>query len=729
MCSSSLSVAKESFFLLAPLELLRSEDVKNITSIEELEKVKIDEQFIRYCIGEYKPAIITDNLFSFFRFTEKQAYLIIIDKRIDSTSELQRYNFYGLLDTYGKGKIVISSSTLTSEQIKKSINLTNVLINQGQTFILELFQLHTDYDESQDWWMHDVIYEIIVASYQDSNNDGIGDIQGLRQRLDYIQSLGVNTIWLTPIYTSPWKDYGYDISNFCDIDSRFGTLDDFRILIDDVHSRQMRIIIDFVPNHTSNEHPWFQAALHNDPKYIDYYIWHKGKNNGKELPTNWLGASGQRMWTFSSERNMYYLHQFLDCQPDLNFRNENVLDEIEKIFRFWLDLGIDGFRVDAVRHLIENDQYHDEPLSKDAKDMDPNIMYVAYDHTESADQSGSYELVQRWRKFLDKYAYENNRNYIVLITEAYTVDIKKVMRYFGNNREERGSDIPINFLITYYLDKDENEKHGLELDKVLSDWQSNLPEYAWSNWCLGSHDSHRITSRLPSKELIDGFYMLLLLQSGTALIYYGDEIGMCDRPFTLANSDEIVDITAFNYGEKYFDKMIRDRQRTPMQWTSQEANAGFTSSTVKPFLPLSDTWHELNVEQQQNALRSHLKLFQQLVKLRQQAPFYGGYQKKVIATKELYAFIRWLDTNIYLIVININKKGHDPIINDFTKLLKYQNKELFGEVIARSCNILDDSLIGKEGNQINLNNLILQSSEAIVLKLLTCPSNISFCQQ
>ncbi|CAF1259340.1 unnamed protein product [Rotaria sordida] len=204
---------------------------------------------------------------------------------------------------------------------------------------------------------------------------------------------------------------------------------------------------------------------------------------------------------------------------------------------------------------------------------------------------------------------------------------------------------------------------------------------------------------------------------------------MCDRPFILANSDEIVDITAFNYGEKYFDKMIRDRQRTPMQWTSQEANAGFTSSTVKPFLPLSDTWHELNVEQQQNALRSHLKLFQQLVKLRQQAPFYGGYQKKVIATKELYAFIRWLDTNIYLIVININKKGHDPIINDFTKLLKCQNKELFGEVIARSCNILDDSLIGKEGNQINLNNLILQSSEAIVLKLLTYPSNILFCQQ
>ncbi|CAF0986512.1 unnamed protein product [Rotaria sp. Silwood1] len=728
MLSPSSSIARGSFFLLAPLESLHCEDVKNITSIEELKKTKIDEQFVRYCIGEYKPAIVTANLFSFFRFTDKQAYLIIIDKRSDSTSELRRYNFYGLLDTYGKGKIVISSSTLTSEQIKKSINLTNVLINQGQAFVLELFQFSEDYDESQDWWMRGIIYEIVVASYQDSNNDGIGDIQGLRQRLDYIQSLGVKTIWLTPIYTSPWKDYGYDISNFCDIDPRFGTLDDFRQLIDDVHSRHMRIIIDFVPNHTSNEHPWFQAALRNDPKYVDYYIWHKGKNNGKDLPTNWVGSSGQHMWTFSSERNMYYLHQFLDCQPDLNFRNEKVIDEMEKIFRFWLDLGIDGFRADAVRHLIENEQYNDEPLCKDAKDMDPNIMYAAYDHIESADQPGSYELVRRWRKFFDEYAYENNRDYIVLVTEAYIRDVKTVMQYFGDNREECGSDVPINFFITYYLDKDDDEKHGLELDKVLSDWQVNLPEYGWSNWCLGSHDSHRITSRLPSKELIDGFYMLLLLQSGTALIYYGDEIGMCDRPFTLTNRDEIVDITAFNYGEKYFNKMIRDCQRTPMQWTNQQAHAGFTSSTAKPFLPLSDTWPELNVEQQQNALRSHLKLFQQLVKLRQQSPFYGGHQKKVIATKELYAFVRWFDKDIYLIIINMNKKGHNPVISDFVKLLKCQDKELFGEVIARSCNVLDDSLIGNEGNQINLNNLILQSSEAVVLKLLTSPSNISFCQ-
>jgi alpha-glucosidase len=249
------------------------------------------------------------------------------------------------------------------------------------------------------------------------------------------------------------------------------------------------------------------------------------------------------------------------------------------------------------------------------------------------------------------------------------------MQYFAANREERGSDVAINFFITYFLDKDEEEQHGLELDKQLSDWQSNLPVGAWSNWCLGSHDSRRITSRLPSKELIDGFYMLLLLQSGTALIYYGDEVGrffkfrlfevlspilesqltsvveiktyfdltslcllsfhilgMCDRPFTVANREEIVDITAFYYGDKHVEEKVRDCQRTPMQWSDQAPYAGFTSSVVKPFLPLSDTWPTLNVEQQQNAKRSHLKLFQQLVNLRQQTPFYGGHQKKLIAT-------------------------------------------------------------------------------------------------
>lgn len=201
---------------------------------------------------------------------------------------------------------------------------------------------------------------------------------------------------------------------------------------------------------------------------------------------------------------------------------------------------------------------------------------------------------------------------------------------------------------------------------------------------------------------------------------------MCDRPFTLANRDEILDITAFNYGDEHVEEKVRDCQRTPMQWTNQAPHAGFTST--KPFLPLSDTWPELNVENQEKASRSHLKLFTQLVKLRQQSPFYGGYQKKVIVKRELYAFLRWFDQTIYLIVINMTKKDHNPITIDFSQLLECQEKDLFGEVIARSCNVLDQSPIAQEGNQVNLQKLILQSSEAVVFRLLISPQEIPFCQ-
>lgn len=221
----SVSTTREVFYLLAPVEHLRSEHIKNVTTFEQLQQAQLHNHLTQYAIGDYKPAIINDVLFSFFRFTEKQAYLIMIDKGSNSTSRFRRYNFYGLLDPYGKGKIVLSTSAISAEKRNKSLNLTNVLIKESEAFVLELFPLHQDYDDSQDWWMRGVIYEVLLASYQDSNNDGWGDINGLMQRLDYIQLLGVKTIWLTPVYPSPWKDYGYDISNFCDIDPRFGTLD------------------------------------------------------------------------------------------------------------------------------------------------------------------------------------------------------------------------------------------------------------------------------------------------------------------------------------------------------------------------------------------------------------------------------------------------------------------------------------------------------------------------
>lgn len=419
MYSSTDLIPRQAFFHLIPPEFRPKDFVDD----------QFDERLTLFNIGEYKSAIIDENLFSFFRFTSEKVYLIIIDRRSNG-DDAQRYNFYGLFSTFGKGKIHYqSTSTVKTERRKETINLTNVFVEVNELLVVELLQLHQNYVDRDDWWMRGVIYEILVASFQDSNDDGFGDLQGIRQRLDYLQNLGIKTIWLTPFQPTTWKDFGYDICDFCDVDRRFGTLNDFRQLVFDVHQRQMRIIIDFVPNHTSNEHPWFQSALRNDPKFVDFYIWKKTR------PTNWIGASGQSMWTYSSERQMFYFHQFLDCQPDLNFRNENVRNEMEKILRFWLDLGVDGFRIDAVRHLFENERFRDEPRNPLAPDADPQTSYEAYEHTETADQEESYELIRHWRKFLDNYTKENNRDYILLVTEVIIlIDIGIFFTHYYRHR-------------------------------------------------------------------------------------------------------------------------------------------------------------------------------------------------------------------------------------------------------------------------------------------------------
>ncbi len=231
--------------------------------------------------------------------------------------------------------------------------------------------------------------------------------------------VGVKTIWLTPIYKTPFRDLGYDVTDFCSIDPRFGNFDDFKSLVVDIHNRGMRLIVDFVPNHCSSEHPWFQAALRNEKPYVDYFVWHPGKNNDSSCPpTNWIGYARQSMWTWAPQRNQWYLHQFMDSQPDFNFRNENVCQEMENILKFWLDLGVDGFRADATRHLVENDQFYDEKVKDNIEKMDLQVEYDAYEHTETANHPKNDQIIIRWRRFLDEYIKINKRDYIILITEV-----------------------------------------------------------------------------------------------------------------------------------------------------------------------------------------------------------------------------------------------------------------------------------------------------------------------
>ncbi|CAF1455473.1 unnamed protein product, partial [Didymodactylos carnosus] len=351
---TSLELDVEQFLLLAPLKSLSKKDVEDLTTLDRLKTWK-EKSTINEKISElqnlsqfkndmnYKKAIVNENIISFIRDAdptklEQRPFLVIIDKRpktfIVNDSQSLRYNFYQIEkhSMYCKGKIWLTTSCKL--KVDQYVNLTNVHLQPGDAYVFELYFIHENYDDSYEWWQKGVIYELLVSSYQDSNNDGMGDINGLRRRLDYIEQLGVKTIWLAPIYDTPWKDYGYDIRDFCSIDKRFGTMSDFEALINDIHSRHMKIILDFVPNHTSDEHPWFLKAKAGDKKYMDYFIWHKGNANEQVdghngLPNNWLGCSGLPMWTWCPELEVYYLHQFLDCQPDLNFRNPHVLEEIE----------------------------------------------------------------------------------------------------------------------------------------------------------------------------------------------------------------------------------------------------------------------------------------------------------------------------------------------------------------------------------------------------------------
>ncbi|CAF3831907.1 unnamed protein product [Rotaria sordida] len=740
----SYYITIDQLFILAPINIIKENDLLNFSfdlnylkNLSENKNIKLNK------IKEYnsfKEAIINENIFSFFRYNDNQAYLIIIDKRSSdllNSKSFIRYTFSGLLENYEIGQLIYSTENSFYNKQEK-VDLSYIQLDVNEAYLFELSDLPSNYIDSLHWWKKGPIYQIIPSSFQDSNDDGFGDLNGLKQRLDYIQQLGMKTIWLTPIYKTPFRDLGYDISDFCSIDPRFGIFDDFKSLINDIHSRQMRLILDFVPNHCSAEHQWFQAALKNDPHYVDYFVWHPGKNHDSSIPpTNWIGYAGQSMWTWSPERQQWYLHQFMDSQPDLNFRNENVCQEIENIMKFWLDLGVDGFRVDASRHLFENDQFNDEPL-KENTNNDPQVEYEAYNHTETANHPDNYKMVVRWRRFIDEYIRENKRDYIILITETQDKNIDANIPYYGLNRWSRGNDMAINFFIAYFLGEKPEDRTGDILAKYTELWLSNLPSEAWSTWILSSHDSKRVGTKLASSHMIDGFYMLFLLLPGTPITYYGEEIGMENLQFTKEMRNEIVDLSAFNYGlhdESKIEKHIRDGERTPMQWSSTKQNSGFTNAS-KPYLPLSKSWKTINVENQLKDSRSHLKLFKQLIKLRENSPFYGGKYKLVLANKQIYSFIRWSNQStsipIYLIIINMigasrNDQENESVKIDFIQLLKCKQNNAQGKVIARSSNIKHDSLLSNEGNQVDLNNICLHSSESVVLELMLTIDHIGLC--
>lgn len=528
--------------------------------------------------------------------------------------------------------------------------------------------------DSHQWWQHGVVYQVYPRSFQDSNADGIGDLAGIAGRLDYLEWLGVDAIWISPVYPSPMADFGYDVSDYTGIHPIFGSMEDFDRLLAEAHERGIKVVMDLVPNHTSDRHPWFEESRssRDNPKR-DWYIWHDAGPDGGP-PNNWLSVFGGSGWEWDPRTEQYYYHAFLKEQPDLNWRNPAVQDAMLDVMRFWLEKGVDGFRVDVMWHMIKDAQFRDNP---------PNPHYqpgeLPYDQllpVYSTDQPEVHDIVARMRALLDHYEDR------VMIGEIY-LPIDKLVLYYGD--EGRGAHLPFNFqLIVLPWD-------AKEIFAAVSTYEASLPPGGWPNWVLGNHDKTRIASRV-GQEQARVAAMLLLTLRGTPTIYYGDELAMHDVPIPL---DRVRDPQGINYQDAAFS---RDPQRTPMQWDSG-LHAGFT--TAEPWLPVAWDWRRRNAARQREDPDSMLSLHRRLIELRRSEPALSvGDYAPIAVSGNVMAFLRSHAGRRFLVALNL---GHGPAI------LEPATVPVNGTIVV-------GTHVDREGMRVN-ERLELDGDEGLVVRL------------
>ncbi len=492
--------------------------------------------------------------------------------------------------------------------------------------------LQADPHETFHWWQEGVIYQIYPRSFQDTNGDGIGDLPGIVQRLDYLQWLGVTAIWISPIYPSPMADFGYDISDYTGIHPMFGSMEEFDRLLEEAHRRGLRVILDLVPNHTSDQHPWFlESRSSRDNPKRDWYIWADAREDGSE-PNNWLAMFGGTAWEWDEKTGQYYYHAFLKEQPDLNWRNPQVREAMYDVMRFWLDKGVDGFRVDVMWHMVKDKELRDNPRNPDYQ---PHMStYEQLLPVFSTDQPEVHDIVYEMRRVLDSYPGER-----MMIGEIY-LPIHKLVTYYG--LEKKGAHLPFNFLLISL------PWNAAKIAAAIDEYEAALPVAGWPNWVLGNHDQPRIRSRIgyPQARVAA---MLLLTLRGTPTIYYGDEIGMRDVPIPL---DQIKDPQGLNMPGKF---LSRDPARTPMQWDGN-GKAGFTEAD--PWLPLDRNIRRINVEAQKDDEWAMLSLYRRLIRLRQSEPALKiGSYRPINTDPDMISYIREAeDQTRFLIVLNLSHR-------------------------------------------------------------------------
>ncbi|SFC60711.1 alpha-glucosidase [Alkalibacterium subtropicum] len=502
------------------------------------------------------------------------------------------------------------------------------------------------------WWKEAVAYQIYPRSFYDSNGDGIGDLQGIIQKLDYLKDLGIDVIWINPIYQSPNDDNGYDISDFYDIMDEFGNMADFDELLNEVHKRGMKIILDLVINHTSDEHEWFiESRSSKENPYRDFYIWHPGRPDGSDI-NNWGSFFGGSVWEQDDQTKEYYMHIFSKKQPDLNWENPKVREHLYDMVNWWLDKGIDGFRVDAITHIKKREGFPDLPNPQHQKYVQSNGGH--------ANQPGIDE-------FLSEFAERTIKNYDVMaVGEAGGAGFADAKHWV----EEKDGYFNMIFQFDHLgLWKAKEGKLDMEeLKKAMTKWQTGLEGQGWNALFLENHDQPRSVStwgddtdlRKTSAKAFATFYFLM---QGTPFIYQGQEIGMTNVRFdSIEEYNDTGMINMYDYETKngmsheemmsYIWKNGRDNARTPMQW-SNEPHAGFTTGT--PWFGVNPNYSEINVEEAVNDPDSIFHYYKKMIKLRKGTPalVYGSYELRAEAHPQVFAYLRLYDGERYAVIVNL----------------------------------------------------------------------------
>ena len=475
------------------------------------------------------------------------------------------------------------------------------------------------------WWKTATVYQVYPRSFADSNGDGVGDLRGVFLRLDYLEWFGIDAIWLCPIYPSPMADFGYDITDYQNIDPLFGTLADFDELIKECHKRQIRLILDLVPNHTSIAHPWFgQAAGSRKSTYRDWYVWRDPKPDGSP-PNNWRCVTGGPAWSLDTKSNQYFLHSFLPCQPDLNWRNPEVREAFFNVMRFWLDRDVDGLRIDMLDFLAKDPKCSDEP--------DANYTFATA--TRHSNHHDVFEIARQIQSVVEAYPDR------VTIGEVNPfMDVPGVVRYYGSGDL---IDLPFNFGLLRTPWKSEN------IQDFIQRYESHLPDHAWPNYTLGNHDTPRLASRIPRSELPMAAVLLLTLR-GTPFLYYGDELGL--------ENVQIPAEAVHDPWENVEPGRGRDGERTPMPWNNSEFT-GF--SDQQPWLPIGFVNRELNVSDLKEDQSSLLHVYRNLIQIRKRrlSLVLGTLELVNCGQAGLVVFRRRFEQECLLVALNLGNERAD----------------------------------------------------------------------